>query len=49
MFKVNCILTKIIMIIETVPIVIGALGLVKKGLGKYVEKSLETSMWRKSN
>ena len=26
------------MIIETVPLVIGALGLVKKGLGKYVEK-----------
>ena len=26
------------MIIETVPVVIGALGLVKKGLGNYVEK-----------
>ena len=26
------------MIIETVPVVIGALGLVNKGLGKYVEK-----------
>ena len=26
------------MIIETVPVVIGALGLVKRGLGKYVEK-----------
>ena len=37
-FKFNCILTKIIMIIETVPVVIGALGLVNKGLGKYVEK-----------
>ena len=29
---------------ETVPAVIGALGLVKKGLRKYLEKSLEKSV-----